>query len=92
MLNVVLWIYGKGKVIDDMQQILKKLSVLLDRKQKRAMAGLIVLMVIGAALQTAGVGIIVPVMSTIMDSSAIESNGVLNYFYRLLGGGSKERL
>ena len=74
-----------------MQQILKKLSVLLDKKQKRTMAGLIVLMVIGAALQTAGVGIIVPVMSTIMDSSAIESNEILNYFYRLFGGGSKEK-
>ena len=39
-----------------MAQILKKMNVLLDRRQKLAMAGLMVLMVIGAFLQTAGVG------------------------------------
>ena len=74
-----------------MRQILKKLSVLLDKKQKRTMAGLIALMVVGGALQTAGVGIIVPVMSTVLDSSAIDENGILNDFYRLLGGGSRQR-
>ena len=74
-----------------MKQILKKLNVLLDKKQKRTMVGLIFLMVLGAALQTAGVGIIVPVMSTIMDADAIENNELLHFFYELLGGGSKER-
>ena len=74
-----------------MGQILKKLNVLLDKKQKRTMVGLIFLMVIGAALQTAGVGIIVPVMSTILDADAIESNELLHFFYELLGGGSKQR-
>ena len=74
-----------------MKQILKKLNVLLDKKQKRTMVGLIFLMVIGAALQTAGVGIIVPVMSTIMDANAIENNELLHFFYELLGGGSRER-
>lgn len=74
-----------------MKQILKKLNVLLDKKQKRTMVGLIFLMVLGAALQTAGVGIIVPVMSTIMDADAIENNELLRFFYELLGGGSKER-
>ena len=74
-----------------MRQILKKLNVLLDKKQKNTMAGLIVLMVVGAALQTAGVGIIVPVLTTIMDSDAIDSNKYLHFFYELTGGGSKER-
>ncbi len=37
-----------------MKQILKKLNLLLDKKQKRTMGGLIVLMIIGAILQTAG--------------------------------------
>ena len=74
-----------------MGQILKKLNVLLDKKQKRTMVGLIFLMVIGAALQTAGGGIIVPVMSTILDADAIESNELLHFFYELLGGGSKQR-
>lgn len=74
-----------------MLQIVNKLNVLLDKKQKRTMAWLIILMVIGAALQTAGVGIIVPVMTTIMDSSAIDNNELLHFFYELLGGGSKRR-
>ena len=74
-----------------MWQIWKKLNRLLDKKQKRTMTGLVFLMVVGAALQTAGVGIVVPVMSTILDSNAIEENEILNSFYLLLGGGSKER-
>ena len=74
-----------------MRQIIKKLRVLLDKKQKRAMAGLIILMVIGAALQTAGVGIIVPTMTTILDSDAIDTNRFLHYFYEMLGQGSKQR-
>lgn len=73
-----------------MIRILKKLRVLLDKKQKRTMAGLIFLMVIGAALQTAGVGIIVPVMSIIMDSDAIDNNALLNACYRFVGGGSRQ--
>ena len=74
-----------------MGQILKKLRVLLDKKQKRTMIGLVFLMVIGAALQTAGVGIIVPVMSIILDSDAIDNNELLHFFYELAGGGSKQR-
>lgn len=73
-----------------MRQIIKKLRVLLDKKQKRDMVGLIFLMVIGAALQTAGVGIIVPTMTVILDSEAIDNNTFLNFFYELLGGGSKQ--
>lgn len=74
-----------------MRQIIKKLGVLLDRRQKSAMVGLIFLMVIGATLQTAGVGIIVPAMTTILDSDSIDTNRFLNFFYELLGGGSKQR-
>ncbi len=73
-----------------MQQILKKLNVLLDKKQKATMVWLVFLMGIGAALQTAGVGIIVPVISTILDDNAIEENEILNYFYHLSGVGSKK--
>ena len=47
-----------------MIQIIKKLRVLLDKKQKRTMVGLIILMVISAFLQTAGVGMLVEVMQS----------------------------
>lgn len=74
-----------------MLQILKKLNLLLDKKQKQTMAGLTVLMVIGAALQTAGVGMILPVVSIVMDKEAMQKEGLLRDAYLLLGGGSETR-
>lgn len=74
-----------------MVRILKKLRVLLDKKQKTSMVGLIFLMIIGAALQTAGVGMIVPVVTMVMDSGAIEGDGLVHTLYELLGGGSAQR-
>ena len=74
-----------------MKQILKKLNILLDKKQKRTMVGLIVLMLIGALLQTAGVGIIMPVVTIVMDSQALEKPGLLNDVYEVIGGGSPQR-
>ncbi len=74
-----------------MLQILKKLNLLLDGKQKRTMLGLIVLMVIGAALQTAGVGMILPVVSLVMDREALHKEGLLNDLFVMIGGGSETR-
>ncbi len=74
-----------------MLQILKKLNLLLDKKQKKTMAWLTVLMVIGAALQTAGVGMILPVVSIVMDKEAMQKEGILRDAYLLLGGGSETR-
>lgn len=68
-----------------MLQILKKLNVLLDKKQKRAMTGLIFLMIIGAFLQTAGVGLLVQVVNIVIDPKAIESNGITRGLYELSG-------
>ena len=74
-----------------MLQILKKLNLLLDGKQKRTMLGLIVLMVIGAALQTAGVGMILPVVSLVMDREALYKEGLLHDLFVMIGGGSETR-
>lgn len=68
-----------------MLQILKKLNVLLDKKQKRTMVGLIFLMVIGAFLQTAGVGLLVQVVSIVIDPNAIMNNELAQFAYDLLG-------
>lgn len=68
-----------------MWKIVKKLQVLLDKKQKRAMGGLIVLMVIGAFLQTAGVGMLVQVVSLVIDPGAVESSDKAGALYRFLG-------
>lgn len=68
-----------------MLQIWKKLQVLLDKKQKRTMAGLIVLMIIGAFLQTAGVGLLVQVVSVVIDAEAVENSEIARFCYELLG-------
>ena len=44
-----------------MNKILKKLNILLDKKQKMQMAGLIVLMFIGALMEAFSIAGIVPV-------------------------------
>lgn len=74
-----------------MAHILRKLNILLDRTQKRTMGWLVVLMVISAALQTLGVGMILPVVQIVMDSEAIHRPGLLHEAYLLLGGGSEMR-
>lgn len=70
-----------------MKQILKKLNVLLDGKQKRHMVGLMFLMVIGAFLQTAGVSLLVQVVNVVIDPEAVERSKIAGIFYRLLGRG-----
>ena len=71
-----------------MVKILKKLHVLLDGRQKRIMAGLIVLMVIGAFLQTAGVGMLVQVVNVVIDPDAVENSRAVAMLYDLLGSES----
>lgn len=68
-----------------MGQIFRKLSVLLDKKQKRSMAGLMVLMVIGAFLQTAGVGLLVEVVNVVIDPKAVQNSSAAEWFYEFLG-------
>ena len=71
-----------------MIRIIKKLRVLLDGRQKRIMAGLIVLMVIGAFLQTAGVGMLVQVVNVVIDPEAVENSRAAAMLYDLLGSES----
>lgn len=71
-----------------MLKIIRKLQVLLDGKQKRAMAGLIALMIVGAFLQTAGVGMLVQVVDVVIDPNAVENNKTVGALYRFLGSDS----
>ncbi len=74
-----------------MLQILKKLNVLLDKKQKRTMLGLMLLMVIGAFLQTAGVGLLVEAVNVVIDPEAVSNSAAATLVYRILGSESYER-
>lgn len=73
-----------------MKQIWKKLRVLLDKKQKQSMVGLLILMVISAFLQTAGVGLLVQVVNVVLDPGAIEKSGMVSMMYRILGSKNYE--
>lgn len=68
-----------------MRQIIKKMQVLLDKKQKTTMVGLIFLMVISAFLQTAGVGLLVQVVNVVIDPDAIAANELVRASYEWSG-------
>lgn len=60
-----------------MKKIIKKLMVLLDKRQKRIMVLLVLLMLIGAVLETLGVTLVLPVMNVVMDEHAVEKKWYL---------------
>ena len=73
-------------------KILKKLDILLDRKQKLQMLGLVFLMLIGAALNVLGVSLIVPVVNIVMDPNAVTDNEILHWIYVKLHATSQTQI
>lgn len=57
-----------------MVQILKKFRIILNRQQKARVAIIVVLMIIGAFLETLGVGLIMPLVSAITTPDFVETN------------------
>ena len=68
-----------------MQKILKKMNVLLDARQKRAMVALIFLMLIGGVLESLGISMIVPIVTVVMDPSAVQESELLSAVYTAFG-------
>lgn len=68
-----------------MLNIFKKLNLLLDKKQKKTMVLLVIMMIVGAGLQVAGVGMIVPVVSMVMDADAVNGDGIAHTLYEMIG-------
>lgn len=64
-----------------MGKILRKLNILLDKKQKRIMLFLVIVMLIGAALELMGVGLIYQAASVIMDPDILENSKMLAKVY-----------
>ncbi len=54
--------------------LLQKVSYLFDRKQKRQIAGLALLVLIGGLLETVGVSMLLPVVQAIMDPEQLMEN------------------
>lgn len=61
------------------------MKILLDKKQKRVMAGLVCMMIISAFLQTAGVGLLVQVVNVVIDQNALQKSRMVAWLYGLLG-------
>lgn len=57
--------------------MLQKISYLFDKKQKRQLVGLAVLILIGGVLETLGVSMMLPVVQVIMDPEAIMDNEIV---------------
>lgn len=71
-----------------MKKIIKKLNKLLDKKQKSTMVVLIFMMVIGAVLQTAGIGLLVEVVTLVIDPGSMEKSELVARVYKMLGSSS----
>lgn len=74
-----------------MNRILKKLNILLDKKQKMQMAGLIVLMFIGALMEAFSIAGIVPVVSIVLAPDTIEKIPIVAPIYHSLPFGSEKQ-
>ena len=66
-----------------MKKILKKMMILLDRRQKRIMVLLVFMMLIGAVLETLGISLIVPVMQVVLDADSVQSTPYLQFICRM---------
>ena len=55
-----------------MVKILKKINILMDKKQKRSMLGLLIMMVFAAFLETGAVMMVMAVVQMILDPASLE--------------------
>ena len=68
-----------------MKKILKKLNVILDKKQKSRMKLLVVMMVIGALLETVSISLVLPIATVLTNTESVEGDGLVGKLYRFIG-------
>lgn len=68
-----------------MKRILKKFGILLDKKQKQKVVLIVILMLIGAILETMSVSLVIPLMTALMQDNFIETNALAVELCNLLG-------
>ncbi|MCR4595735.1 MAG: ABC transporter ATP-binding protein/permease [Lachnospiraceae bacterium] len=68
-----------------MIKILNKMNLLLDRKQKAQMGGIVIMMLIGGVLESVGVAMAIPVLQVIIDPTTIQTNRYMRAIYELFG-------
>lgn len=68
-----------------MRKILKKLNILMDKKQKRAMGGLLFMMVISAFLETGAVMMVMAVVQLLVDPETLAQGEIYQKICNVLG-------
>ena len=68
-----------------MADIIKKLFSILSKRQKRSVAGLGVMILIGAVLETVGVSMIVPLAQAMLDAEVLAGNKYVIMVQDMLG-------
>ncbi|MCR5595079.1 MAG: ABC transporter ATP-binding protein/permease [Lachnospiraceae bacterium] len=66
-----------------MIKILQKMNLLLDKKQKLQMGGIVILMLVGGVLESAGVSMAIPVLQVIIDPTTVQTNKYMHAVYVL---------
>jgi ABC-type multidrug transport system fused ATPase/permease subunit len=75
-----------------MRKIYRKLNVLLDRKQKTQMVGIVILMLIGGVLESLGIAMIAPVMQVVIDPKKVQESNILSGIYNFFNMTSTTQL
>ena len=68
-----------------MKKVLRKLNVILDSKQKSRMKLLVVMMIIGAVLETMSISLVLPIATVLTNTESVNGDGLVGILYRLLG-------
>ena len=66
-----------------MKKVLKKLNVILDSKQKSRMKLLVVMMIIGAMLETVSISLVLPIATVLTNADSVNGDGIAGKLYRL---------
>lgn len=68
-----------------MMHVLEQFSKLFDKKQKRSVIFIVMLMVLGAFFETFGISLIVPLVAVVLDEKFFQTNTVVKNISALLG-------
>lgn len=68
-----------------MLKILNKMNLLLDKKQKTQMVGIVILMLVGGVLESLGITMAIPVLQVVIDTTSIQTNKYMHMIYVLFG-------
>ena len=66
-----------------MKKVLKKLDVILNKQQKSRMKLLVVMMVIGALLETVSISLVLPIATVLTNPQSVNEDGIVGTLYRL---------